>query len=78
MSSTYGDKLRITIFGQSHSAAIGVVIEGLEAGFAIDTDKLEAFLSRLHLCQQPGARLIYRSLFPALQGELPAELRCAP
>ena len=51
MSSTYGDKLRITIFGQSHSAAIGVVIEGLEAGFAIDTDKLEAFLSR----RSPGA-----------------------
>ena len=28
MSSTYGEKLRITIFGQSHSPAIGMTAEG--------------------------------------------------
>ena len=46
MSSTYGENLRLTIFGQSHSAAIGVTMEGLPAGFAIDMAALQAFLDR--------------------------------
>jgi len=46
MSSTYGENLRLTIFGQSHSAAIGVTVEGLPAGFPIDMDALQAFLER--------------------------------
>ena len=46
MSSTYGERLRLTIFGQSHSPAIGVTLEGLPAGFAIDMARLQAFLSR--------------------------------
>ena len=46
MSSTYGENLRLTIFGQSHSAAIGVTVEGLPAGFAIDMEALQAFLNR--------------------------------
>jgi len=46
MSSQYGKKLRISIFGQSHSPAIGVSIDGLPAGIKIDTDELEAFLKR--------------------------------
>ena len=46
MSSTYGERLRITIFGQSHSAAIGVTMEGIPAGTIIDMDRLQAFLDR--------------------------------
>ena len=46
MSSTYGENLRLTIFGQSHSDAIGVTVEGLPAGFPIDMDALQAFLER--------------------------------
>ncbi len=46
MSSTYGENLRLTIFGQSHSPAIGVTMEGLPAGFAIDMAALQAFLDR--------------------------------
>ena len=46
MSSTYGERLRFTIFGQSHSPAIGVTIEGLPAGFAVDSERLAAFLAR--------------------------------
>ena len=46
MSSTYGERFRITIFGQSHSPAIGVTMEGIPAGVAIDMDRLQAFLSR--------------------------------
>lgn len=32
MSSTWGEKIRISIFGGSHTRAIGVNIEGLPAG----------------------------------------------
>jgi len=46
MSSQYGKKLRISIFGQSHSPAIGVSIDGLPAGIKIDTGELRAFLKR--------------------------------
>ncbi|MCL2806008.1 MAG: chorismate synthase [Treponema sp.] len=46
MSSTYGTNLKISIFGQSHSPAIGVSIDGLPAGFPIDFDELQTFLKR--------------------------------
>lgn len=46
MSSTIGTNLKISIFGQSHAPAIGVVIDGLPAGEKIDLEKLQAFLAR--------------------------------
>ena len=46
MSSSYGDNFRISIFGESHAAAIGVTIEGLPAGSPIDSGKLQEFLER--------------------------------
>ena len=46
MSSSFGDRLKVTIFGQSHSDAIGVVIDGLPAGVKIDMDALLAFMER--------------------------------
>ena len=46
MSSSYGENIRITIFGQSHSDAIGVTIEGIPAGERIDMDELRRFTDR--------------------------------
>ena len=46
MSSTYGKNLKIAIFGQSHSEAIGVTMDGLPAGFSIDMDELQSFMNR--------------------------------
>lgn len=46
MSSIFGNKLKISIFGQSHSEAIGVVIDGLPAGFEPDMDKVREFMMR--------------------------------
>ena len=46
MSSCYGQNIRISIFGQSHSAAVGVTIEGIPAGETIDMDRLQQFLNR--------------------------------
>ena len=50
MSSSFGKLLKISVFGQSHGAAIGVVIDGLPAGEAIDLEELQAFLDR----RKPG------------------------
>ena len=44
--NTFGQKIKVTIFGQSHADAIGVVIDGLEAGFEIDVQKVQDFLDR--------------------------------
>jgi Chorismate synthase len=32
MSSIFGDRIKMTIFGESHGPAIGLVIDGLPAG----------------------------------------------
>jgi chorismate synthase len=41
-----GEKLRVSLFGQSHGAAIGVVMDGLPAGEEIDLRALRSFLRR--------------------------------
>ena len=46
MGSVYGNRIQISIFGESHGSAIGVVIDGLPAGLPVDLDELEAFLAR--------------------------------
>lgn len=47
MSSTFiGQRLRLSIFGQSHSEAIGMTLDGLPAGIKIDPDELQRFLNR--------------------------------
>ena len=46
MGSTFGNNIKISIFGQSHSEAIGVTIDGLPAGIKIDMDELQTFMDR--------------------------------
>lgn len=46
MSSTYGEHLKLSIFGQSHGAAIGMTLDGIPAGLPIDTQELQTFLNR--------------------------------
>ena len=46
MSSSYGKWVRISIFGQSHSEAIGVTIDGLPAGIPINMEELQRFMNR--------------------------------
>ena len=46
MSSSYGENLRIHIFGESHGSAVGVTMEGIPTGEAVDLDGLQKFLDR--------------------------------
>lgn len=46
MSSTYGEKLKLSIFGQSHGPAIGMTLDGIPAGLSVDFEKLNNFMAR--------------------------------
>ncbi len=46
MASIYGENLHISIFGQSHAPAIGVTIDGIPSGEAVDLEELNSFLTR--------------------------------
>ncbi len=46
MSSTFGDKIKISVFGESHGGGIGVVIDGLPAGERIDLQRVNAQMAR--------------------------------
>ncbi|MBE6605437.1 MAG: chorismate synthase [Ruminococcaceae bacterium] len=46
MSSVYGKNIKVSIFGQSHSAGIGVVIDGIPAGEKFDEEKIRKFCAR--------------------------------
>ena len=46
MGSTYGEHLKLSIFGQSHGAAIGASLDGIPAGLPVDMEALVAFLRR--------------------------------
>ena len=46
MSSTFGNSLHLSIFGQSHSEAIGCSLDGLPAGIPVDLEALQSFCDR--------------------------------
>ena len=46
MSSTWGNKIKISVFGQSHAEAIGVCVDGLPAGEQVDREELGRFMQR--------------------------------
>ena len=49
-SNSFGEIFRITTFGESHGAGIGVVIDGAPAGFAVDLDVIQRQLEK----RRPG------------------------
>ncbi|MDD3430007.1 MAG: chorismate synthase, partial [Oscillospiraceae bacterium] len=46
MSNTWGRKVKITIFGESHGVGLGAVIDGLPVGEAIDLQQVQRQLAR--------------------------------
>ncbi len=46
MASTFGNRIKVSIFGQSHSKGIGVSLDNIPAGMVLDEEKLGAFLER--------------------------------
>ena len=48
--SSFGNIFQITTWGESHGAALGVVVDGCPAGLPLDTDDIQAYLDR----RKPG------------------------
>lgn len=46
MKNYYGLNIKLNIFGGSHDEKIGMTLEGIPRGHAIDMDKLHAFMAR--------------------------------
>lgn len=46
LSSIIGNKLKVSVFGESHGPAIGVVIDGLPSGVTIDLKRIQEELER--------------------------------
>ena len=54
MSSVFGENIKFSVFGQSHSEGIGVVIDGLPAGESIDMQRVADFMARRAPGRNPG------------------------
>ena len=48
--STFGNKFKITTWGESHGKALGVVIDGCPAGLPLTEDDIQVYLNR----RRPG------------------------
>lgn len=64
MSSYFGKNIRVSVAGESHGEALGVIIDGLPAGFSIDLEALSAFMKR----RAPGQN---RFSTPRKEGDIP-------
>ena len=46
MKNTFGSSLSLTIFGESHGAAVGAVLDGMAAGVPVDEAALDALMDK--------------------------------
>ena len=64
MSSVIGDKIKLSVFGESHGEAIGCVIDGLPAGIKIDMNAVYKDMQR----RAPGKD---KTATPRLEKDIP-------
>ena len=53
MKNTFGNSVAVTLFGESHGAAIGAVIDGLAPGIPVD----EAYIARQLTLRRPSGQI---------------------
>ena len=46
MKSSIGSKIRLTVFGESHGSAVGVIIDGLAPGIPVDCEFIKSQLAK--------------------------------
>ena len=44
--NTWGNKLKVSIFGESHGDGIGIVLDGIPSGITIDTEFIRKEMQR--------------------------------
>lgn len=70
MSSVWGNRLKISIFGESHGPAIGVVLDGLPHGITLDFEAIAFQMARRAPGGQPHATERKESDQPQIQSGL--------
>ena len=55
MSSMWGNRIKISLFGESHGAGIGVVIDGLPSGEPFDPERADMHMRRRSPGSVPGS-----------------------
>ena len=51
MGNSWGKKINLSIFGESHGEAVGIIIDGLPSGIKLDLEKIKKEMKR----RKPGA-----------------------
>jgi chorismate synthase len=72
MKNTFGNALKVTLFGESHGDAIGVVIDGITPGIEIDYNFIDRQLdrrrSKTHVCTQRAETDDYKIISGVFEG----------
>ena len=56
MSANWGNNIELSIFGESHGPAIGIVIGGLPAGMKLDMDETTCARTKSDVYTTKGKR----------------------
>lgn len=79
MSGTWGERLELSIFGESHGEGIGIVINGMPAGYEIDFEDIKKDMKR----RAPGTSRLStpraeKDMFQVLSGVFEGKITGAP
>ena len=66
MNNSFGSVFRVTTFGESHGAALGVIVDGVPAGIPIDPDFIQQELDR----RKPGQSAVSTARKESDSGEI--------
>ena len=77
MRANFGEHFKLTIFGESHGAAIGIVIDGLPAGAAIDEESIARQMAATIRLRPRERKLTPFAYSPACATDAQRAHRCA-
>lgn len=69
MKNSFGNSVQLTVFGESHGPAIGVVLDGLAPGLKVDRDFIAAQLSRRRPSGPTDTSRVEKDEYSILSGE---------
>lgn len=58
MGSTWGNNLKLSLWGESHGKAVGIVADGFPHGFKIDFSRLESDMRKRRPRSKPRRRYL--------------------
>ncbi len=69
MKNSFGNNLIITLFGESHGKAIGIVCDGLPAGLEVNYSQIESMLAKRRPDGKLSTKRIEKDNFEIVSGE---------